>query len=45
MTSATSSTVTTREAAEVAAANESGRQPVVFIHGLWLLRSSWGRLV
>jgi non-heme chloroperoxidase len=35
------SIVTTREAAEVAAANESGRQPVVFIHGLWLLHSSW----
>lgn len=35
------STITTREAAEVAAANESGRQPVVFVHGLWLLASSW----
>ena len=35
------STVTTREAAEVAVANESGRQPVVFVHGLWLLASSW----
>src|SRR6478609_4690315 len=35
------STVTAREAAEVAAANESGRQPVVFVHGLWLLASSW----
>lgn len=34
-------TVTAREAAEVAAANESGRQPVVFVHGLWLLASSW----
>ncbi|MDX6373159.1 MAG: hypothetical protein QOD98_2147 [Nocardioidaceae bacterium] len=36
-----SSTVTTREAAEVAAANQSGRQPVVFVHGLWLIPSSW----
>lgn len=34
-------TVTTREAAEVRAANESGRQPVAFVHGLWLLHSSW----
>jgi non-heme chloroperoxidase len=34
-------TVTPREAAEVAAANASGRQPVVFVHGLWLLPSSW----
>ena len=37
----TTTTVTAREAAEVAAANESGRQPVVFVHGLWLLHSSW----
>jgi non-heme chloroperoxidase len=36
-----STTVTTREAAEVAAANESGHQPVVFVHGLWLIASSW----
>ena len=34
-------TVTTREADQVATANESGRQPVVFVHGLWLLHSSW----
>ena len=34
-------TVTTREAAEVAAANASGKQPVVFVHGLWLLAESW----
>jgi pimeloyl-ACP methyl ester carboxylesterase len=26
---------------QVEAANSSGRQPVVFIHGLWLLPSSW----
>jgi len=30
-----------REVAEVARLNESGRQPVVFVHGLWLLPSSW----
>jgi non-heme chloroperoxidase len=34
---------TTRERDEVAAANESGRRPVVFVHGLWLLPGSWGR--
>lgn len=34
-------TVTAREAAEVAAANASGKQPVVFVHGLWLLAESW----
>jgi len=34
-------TVTAREAAEVAAANASGRQPIVFVHGLWLLQGSW----
>jgi pimeloyl-ACP methyl ester carboxylesterase len=28
---------------QVAAANASGRTPVVFIHGLWLLPSSWDR--
>ena len=36
-----SSVVTEREAAQVAAANASGRQPVVFVHGLWLLAESW----
>jgi pimeloyl-ACP methyl ester carboxylesterase len=35
------STITTREAEQVAAANASGRQPVVFVHGLWLLAESW----
>jgi non-heme chloroperoxidase len=28
---------------QVQQANESGRTPVVFIHGLWLLPSSWDR--
>src|SRR3954453_9417814 len=31
------------EAEQVAAANASGKQPVVFVHGLWLLPSSWDR--
>lgn len=35
------STITEREAKQVALANASGKQPVVFIHGLWLLASSW----
>jgi len=33
--------ITEHEAAEVEKANASGRTPVVFIHGLWLLPSSW----
>jgi pimeloyl-ACP methyl ester carboxylesterase len=36
-------TLTRREAEQVEKANESGRQPVVFIHGLWVLASSWDR--
>jgi non-heme chloroperoxidase len=32
---------TTRELAEVAAANSSGKPVVVFVHGLWLLAGSW----
>jgi non-heme chloroperoxidase len=36
-------TITEREAAQVEAANAGGRTPVVFIHGLWLLASSWER--
>jgi pimeloyl-ACP methyl ester carboxylesterase len=30
-----------RERGEIEAANDSGNTPVVFIHGLWLLASSW----
>ena len=33
--------LTERESRQVDAANASGRTPVVFIHGLWLLPSSW----
>jgi len=36
-------TLTARESGQVDAANASGRTPVVFIHGLWLLASSWDR--
>ena len=28
---------------QVARANDSGKQPVAFVHGLWLLPSSWDR--
>ena len=35
--------IATREAAEIERANDSGLTPVVFIHGLWLLPSSWDR--
>ena len=31
------------EAEQIARANASGRTPVVFVHGLWLLPSSWDR--
>ena len=43
MATDTSSVVNTEEAEQIAEANSSGRQPVVFIHGLWLLSSSWDR--
>ncbi len=33
--------ITEREAQQVEQANASGKTPVVFIHGLWLLPSSW----
>src|SRR3569833_527652 len=33
--------VSERENREIEAANASGKTPVVFIHGLWLLPSSW----
>ena len=39
----TTQRVTTSESEQVQRANESGLQPVVFIHGLWLLPSSWDR--
>jgi non-heme chloroperoxidase len=38
-----SSTVTEDEAQQVKEANDSGRRAVVFVHGLWLLPSSWDR--
>jgi non-heme chloroperoxidase len=40
-TTAQPPTLTPREAEQVERANASGKTPVVFIHGLWLLPSSW----
>jgi non-heme chloroperoxidase len=36
-------TITQRESEQIERANATGRTPVVFIHGLWLLPSSWDR--
>jgi non-heme chloroperoxidase len=36
-------TVTEHEARQVERANAAGKRPVVFVHGLWLLPSSWDR--
>jgi non-heme chloroperoxidase len=36
-------TVTEHEAQQIARANEAELTPVVFVHGLWLLPSSWDR--
>ena len=36
-------TITEHELQQCERANETGRQPVVFVHGLWLLPSSWDR--
>ena len=33
--------ISERESREIEAANASRTTPVVFIHGLWLLPSSW----
>src|SRR5260370_37462867 len=41
----TESTITEHEAAQVQRANASGATPIVFVHGLWMLHSSWDRWV
>jgi pimeloyl-ACP methyl ester carboxylesterase len=38
-----STSVTTIDAEQIDRANATGLQPVVFVHGLWLLPSSWDR--
>jgi len=35
--------LTSHEIAQIDLANDSGKQPVAFVHGLWLLSSSWDR--
>jgi len=37
--------ISERESQQIEKANASGRTPVVFIHGLWLLPSSWNNWV
>ena len=39
----TAKSITEHEAQQVERANDTDRQPVVFVHGLWLLPSSWDR--
>ena len=34
-------TIAAEEQTEIDEANASGKTPIVFIHGLWLLPSSW----
>ena len=41
--SADTTAISSHKAAQVERANESGRIPVVFVHGLWLLPNSWQR--
>ena len=40
---ATTASISERERREIEAANVSGNTPVVFIHGLWVLPSSWAK--
>jgi pimeloyl-ACP methyl ester carboxylesterase len=43
MATAQMAMLSAREAEQVERANATGKTPVVFIHGLWLLPSSWDR--
>jgi non-heme chloroperoxidase len=36
-------TITEHELEQCQRAHQTGRQPAVFVHGLWLLPSSWDR--
>ena len=45
MTTGTIDTITAHEAAQIERANATTATPVVFVHGLWLLPSSWDRWV
>jgi hypothetical protein len=41
--STSTSSFTPQQTAEIERANATGRTPAVFVHGLWLLPSSWDR--
>lgn len=41
----TTDEMTGHESGEIEAANATGRTPVAFVHGLWLLPSSWDRWI
>jgi non-heme chloroperoxidase len=43
MTTVAPATITEHELEQCARANRTGFQPIVFVHGLWLLPSSWDR--
>ena len=43
MTEPNTTPLTDHEQSQIDRANASGRRPVVFVHGLWLLPSSWDR--
>jgi pimeloyl-ACP methyl ester carboxylesterase len=43
LTPPSTATITDHEKQQVERANATGFQPVVFVHGLWLLPSSWDR--
>src|SRR4051812_39727204 len=42
-TSAHGAAISVQEQEQIRRANASGRHPVVFVHGLWLLPGSWQR--
>src|SRR3954465_3621225 len=42
-TATTGPTITKHEAAQIERVNASNATPVAFVHGLWLLPSSWDR--
>ena len=43
MTDARTTTISDHDGQQIERANATGLAPVVFIHGLWLLPSSWDR--
>lgn len=43
MSETTTVTISEHDAGQIERANASGNAPVIFVHGLWLLSSSWDR--